>query len=179
MVKLIAKSAAEGLLPIEGDGALAAEMPFETLTSLAPLTARGEAGLAVALKDLHGLALPKAGRFSGKAGARCAWFGAAHYLLMGPPPEPGLEDHAARTDQSDAWCHVALTGLRAAETLSYLTPLDLRDAHFKRGHAARAQIGHMNGLILRSGAQSYELLVFRSMAATLVHELSEAMRALP
>ncbi|MEM8592122.1 MAG: sarcosine oxidase subunit gamma family protein [Pseudomonadota bacterium] len=175
MVRLIAKTPAAGLLPIEGPGVLVEEVAREPLTSLAPLAP----GLNAALKDAHGLALPKPGRMTRKAGARCAWFSRGHYLLIGPEPAVELARLAALTDQSDAWCRVALTGPRATELLTYLTPLDLRDTAFKRGHAARSLIGHMNALILRTGARSYELFVFQSMAATLVHEVKEALQALP
>lgn len=171
MVKLIARAAAEGLLPISGDGVDVSEPEFENLTSLGDL-----GGLAASLKAVYGLDLPEAGRVTGQAGARCAWFGLSHFLLIGLRPDtlPG----AAVTDQSDAWCRVRLTGPRAAEALAYLCPLDLRPAQFPEGSAARSLIGHMNALILHLDG-AYELFVFRSMAATLVHELKEALKSLP
>ncbi|MEM9436017.1 MAG: sarcosine oxidase subunit gamma [Pseudomonadota bacterium] len=175
MVKLIAKSAAEGLLPLEGPGVTVSEPPMERLTSLAPLGG----GLEAALEAAHGLALPKPNRTTGKAGARCVWFSATHYMMIGPEPDASLSAHAAVTDQSDAWCRVALSGPRVAEMLSYLAPVDLREEGFKRGHTARTLVGHMSASITRTGAESYELFVFRSMAATLVHELEEALIALP
>ncbi|MEM1236812.1 MAG: sarcosine oxidase subunit gamma [Pseudomonadota bacterium] len=175
MVKLIAKSPAAGLLPLEGDGVTVEEAPFEELTSIAPW---GD-GLSKALKDAHGMALPKPGRSTGKAGARCLWFGSSHFMLAGPEPDAALNAYAALTLQTDAWCRVVLTGPRVAEMLAYLTPVDLREDAFKRGDVARAQIGHMNACIMRTGAKAYELMVFRSMAQTLVHELKEAINALP
>jgi sarcosine oxidase subunit gamma len=51
----------------------------------------------------------------------------------------------------------------------------LREASFKRGHAARSLIGHMHGSVVRLGEDRFLLMVFRSMAATLVHEVVEAM----
>ena len=175
MVKLVAKSPAEGLLPTDMGGVTVREAPFEVLTSLAAL----KPGLSEALKAAHGMALPKPGRSTGKSGARCLWFGASHYMLAGPESDAALNAYAALTLQTDAWCRVELSGARVVEMLSYLTPIDLRDMSFKRGDVARAQIGHMNSCILRTGSTTFEVMVFRSMAQTLVHELKEAINALP
>lgn len=171
MVKLVARAPAEGLLPMTGDGVEILECAFERLTSLADL-----GGLRPSLKSAHGLDLPEVGRVTAAAGARCAWFGLSHFLLIGP--EPGELAGAAMTDQSDAWCRLRLTGPRAAETLAYLCPLDLRPDQFPEASAARSLIGHMNALILHLDG-GYDVFVFRSMAATLVHELREALKSLP
>ncbi|MEM1374983.1 MAG: sarcosine oxidase subunit gamma [Pseudomonadota bacterium] len=171
MVRLIARAPCEGLLPVSGDGVDLTEPEFEHLISLGDL-----GGLSASLKAACGLDLPEAGRVTGAAGARCAWFGQSHYLLIGR--EPGALSGAAVTDQSDAWCRVRVTGPRAAEALAYLCPLDLRAAAFPDGSAARSLIGHMNALILHVDG-GYELFVFRSMAGTLVHELKEALKSLP
>jgi len=58
--------------------------------------------------------------------------------------------------------------------LARLTPIDLRKTTFKRGHTARTLIGHMTGSITCVGADAFEVMVMRSMAHTLVHELSQA-----
>ena len=171
MVKLIAKSAAEGLLPLSGPGVEVSEPAMELLTSLGDL-----GGLAASLKKTHKLEMPEAGGMTGSAGKRCVWFDLSHVMLIGP--EPGALKGAAVTDQTDAWCRVLLKGDRVAEMLAYLTPLDLREASFPVGSAARTQVGHMSSLILRHEG-GYELFVFRSMAATLVHELEEAIKSLP
>ena len=59
--------------------------------------------------------------------------------------------------------------------LARLVPLDLRPASFADGAAARSLLGHMSLAIRRTGAAGFELLVFRSMAATAVHEIGAAM----
>ncbi|MEO0664271.1 MAG: sarcosine oxidase subunit gamma [Pseudomonadota bacterium] len=178
MVKLIAKSAGAELFPLEGPGVSVEEAAPEQLTSLAAHETAGWGALGTALKVAHGVALANPGELTSADGARCAWFSASHVMLMGPAPDARLGDYGALTDQTDAWCHVVLSGPRVAEMLAYLTPVDLREAAFPEGSAARSQIGHMNALILRSGAERYELLVFRSMAGTLAHEIKEAMAAL-
>ncbi|MEM6729557.1 MAG: sarcosine oxidase subunit gamma [Pseudomonadota bacterium] len=175
MVSLIAKSALAGLMPLEGDGVVAREAPFAPIYSLAPL---GD-GLGPALEKADGIALPAPGKMTDSEGLRCAWFGRAHYLLFGAEPDASLSALAAITDQSDAWCHAILEGPRASETLAYRTPVDLRASSFPPMSATKAQIGHMNAALLHPEAERYEILVFRSMAGTLVHELEDAIAALP
>jgi len=172
---LVAGSPAAGLLPVEGLGVEIYEPDFAPLTSLA---ATGP-GLEAALQSAHGLALPSAGRFTQSGDDLCVWFGVSHYLLVGTRADASLAASAAATDQSDAWCRVIAQGPRAAEMLAYLTPIDLRDAAFPVGSAARSLLGHMSAALVRREDDSFELYAFRSMAGTLVHELEEALRALP
>ncbi|MFW5881818.1 MAG: sarcosine oxidase subunit gamma, partial [Roseicyclus sp.] len=62
------------------------------------------------------------------------------------------------------------------EVLARLTPIDLGEAAFAPGHAARTMLGHMSCLLLRLEADRFGLMVFRSMAGTAAHELDRAMR---
>ena len=98
-------------------------------------------------------------------------------MLFGADAPEGLKTHAALTDQSDAWAVVQLKGDMAEAVLARLVPVDLRQSHVKRGHALRTQLNHMNVHITRLGNTSFRLMCFRSMAKTMVHELSEAMGA--
>lgn len=128
-----------------------------------------------ALKEL-GLAFPAPnGLTEGKAGARLAWTGRDQAFLFGAAPPAGLDGHAALTDQSDGWAGLRLSGKGAAEVLARLVPVDLRDAAFPPGRAIRAPVNHMSALILRT-IEGIEVWVFRSMARTAWHELSEAMQ---
>ncbi|MEO0485232.1 MAG: sarcosine oxidase subunit gamma [Pseudomonadota bacterium] len=170
MVRLIARSAAQDLLPIEGPGVRVEEAAFAPLTSLA-----GDIGGA--LKAAHGLDLPAPGQVASDGVRHCLWFGRAHWMLIGVEGDAPFAGTV--TDQSDAWCRVVMSGARAAEALSYLTPIDLRDGAFPVGVLARTQIKHLNASIWRREAKVYELMAFRSMAVTLVHDLKEAMRSLP
>lgn len=174
MADLIATSPCDGLLPLEIGKTLLREEDLGVLTALAPYRGR-EKALAVALDEAHGLALPGPNRATGKAGLRAIWFGRAHVLLAGPAPDPRLAEQAALTDQSDAWAAVRLEGATAEEVLARLVPLDLRAAQFKRGHTARSQLMHLNVSITRIGEKAFLILGFRSMAATLVHDLKAAM----
>lgn len=96
-------------------------------------------------------------------------FDHAHRLLIDAAPPTG----ARATDQSDAWAVVTLSGLGATDTLARLSTLDLRA--MTDGQATRSPIGHMPGHITRLGDQEWRLMVFRSMAATLVREVTHAM----
>ncbi|MEL7025720.1 MAG: sarcosine oxidase subunit gamma family protein, partial [Pseudomonadota bacterium] len=86
-------------------------------------------------------------------------------------PSAGL----AVIDQSDAWAMARVEGVGARDVLARLTPLDLRPSTFAAGQTARTMIGHMTGQVTALGPETYELMVFRSMAGTLVHDLKRAM----
>jgi len=176
VAELVAKSPCEGLLPLEIGAVQVTEEDPGVMTSILPYKGQGTA-LSAALKAAHGMAFPAPNRATGKAGARAIWFGLDQALLMGPEPDASLAEHAALSDQSDAWAVVRLEGAGAEDVLARLVPVDLRGAVFKRGHTVRSQVAHMAGSVTRVGDRAFLILVFRSMAATLVHDLKTAMEA--
>lgn len=171
MVKLVALSPAEGLLPVTVGTCTLSEVMPEAITSVTPFRGR-ETAVSDALKAEIGAGFPAPNRTTGKAGARAIWVGAGQALVLGPKVAP---DGAAVTEQSDAWAVFKLEGEDAEAVLARLTPIDVRRSVFKRGHTARTLLQHMTGSITRTGDKSLEIMVFRSMARTAVHELSEAM----
>lgn len=174
MVDLTAKSPAEGLLPVSIGTQVLREVDLGVLTSV--MAYRGkEKALLAAMQEAHGLAAPGPNRMTGRDGCRAIWFGRGQVLLAGPEPKSGLADVAALSTQSDAWTVVELSGPRAEAVLSRLVPIDLRLSVFGVGQTARSLIGHMNGSVSRLDDARFLLMVFRSMAATLVHEISDAM----
>ena len=173
MVDLIARTPLGGIAPRSIGAVTLSEISHEAITSLAPFRGQ-EAAVSAALKKRFGAAFPKPGRYTGKAGARALWSGMGQALILGAALEP--IPGAAITDQSDAWTCVALDGQGARDVLARLTPLDLRAGVFRTGQAARTEIAHMSGIVLRTGAERYEMMVFRSMAQTLWHDLETAMR---
>ena len=173
MVKLIAKSPCDGLPPINLDGLVVREVLPETITCVAAFNGQ-EDKVSEALKSQIGAELPKPGRFTGRAGNRVVWSGLGQFLVLGPAVRVA---GAAVTDQSDAWAGVSLAGDIARDVLARLTPLDLRESHFKRGHVARSLLGHMHGLFLHTGADRFEVFVFRSMAHTMVREIAHAAQS--
>lgn len=175
MVELKAKSACAGLLPLNIGSVMVAEVVAGPMTSL---SAFGDASdMAAALLAAHGVTLPQAGQSTANGAVRCLWFGRGEVLLIGAAPDAGLVKHAVVVDQSDAWAHVSLNGAGVVDVLARLVPIDLRMPAFAQGQTARTQLGHMNASITRTGVQAFEIMVFRSMAATLVHDLKQAMAA--
>lgn len=176
MVKLIAKTPGEGLLPIDVNGLNLSEVVPEAITSVMPYDGQ-EAAASALLTSLAGFGLPGPNRATGRDGARAIWSGRGQVLVVGKVVEATLARHAALTDQSDAWAVFSLQGQGVEDVLARLTPLDLNRGVFKRGHAARSLLGHMSAVFLRTGENAFEIMVFRSMARTAVHELETAMKA--
>lgn len=175
VVELKERSACAGLVPLRLGSVTVDEVAPERMTSL---SAYGDtAALSAALEQAHGVKLPAAGRSTGKGGLRCLWFGRGEVMLIGAEPDAALAEHAALVDQSDAWAVVSISGAGVEDVLARLVPLDLRAGSFKRGHTARSQLGHMNASITRTGPDGFQVMVFRSMAGTLLHDLKQAMAA--
>ena len=105
------------------------------------------------------------------------WTGPDQCFLIGAPA-PDVTGLAAVTDQSGGWAALTLQGPGAEAALTRLYPLDLRAQSFPQGHAARAPLGHMQSVLLRSGPDTFLILVFRSMARTAWAELAEVLRHL-
>lgn len=110
MAELTAKSPCDGLLPVTVGALKLSEEDLGHLTTIAVFNGKDQA-LEAALEAAHGMKLPAPGRSTGKAGSRAIWFGRNMALLAGPQPDATLADHAALTDQSDAWAVVRLEGL--------------------------------------------------------------------
>ncbi|WP_299043552.1 sarcosine oxidase subunit gamma [uncultured Tateyamaria sp.] len=172
MAELIAKTPLGKMAPLTIGTCTVTEVSLGTLTSIAPL---GGAKIADAFKTAQGIKWPAPNRATGKEGARAIWFGRDMVLLAGSTADASLIPYAAMTDQTDAWTTVTLEGVKAEDVLARLVPLDLSAARFKRGHTARTQIQHMTGSVTRIGADTFLLMVFRSMAGTLLHDLERAM----
>lgn len=173
MPNLIAKSALSGQAPLVLVGTTLAELVPERITSVAPL--KGQS-LDKAMKIL-GLSFPAPNRFVEAAGAMIVWTGREQAFLIGASGE-GLTGLAALTDQTDGWAVLTLQGPKAEAALMRLYPLDLRLAQFGVGRAARAPLNHMSSVLMRTGAEGFTVMVFRSMARTAWHEIETALKAL-
>lgn len=172
MASLIENMPLDGLLPVTGGGVtLTARVP-RPVTSVMPFDGTG-ASLAPALKKL-GLAFPVAGQSVGAGAVWCLWTGRNQAFLVGADPA-GLEGKAALTDQSDGWAVMRLEGADAVAVLARLVPLDLRAAVFGVGAVARSGLNHMMMILHRVTEDCFDIWVFRSMAATAVHEVTQAM----
>jgi len=129
------------------------------------------ASVSAALQKLIGVGLPANGRLSAGKAAEVFWTGQGQYFVRGENL-PKLA--AAVSDQSDGWACVSIEGKDVIDVLARLCPLNLRAMN--EGDVARSLIGHMSAIIImRSGG--VEVMVFRSMAETLVHEVGRIMRS--
>ena len=174
MADLIANTSLDNLAPMTIGTVTLSEIDTGPITSISAYKGQDKA-LSAALKVAHGIAAPAPNRTTGRGGARAIWFGREQIILVGIDADTGLVGHGALTDQSDGWTVVQLQGAGAADVLARLTPVDLRPAVFKRGHTARTDLMHMAASITRTNDDAFMIMVFRSMAGTLLHDLQRAM----
>jgi sarcosine oxidase subunit gamma len=164
-----------GLVPVTAGALRLSEVEPGRMTALALYKGQA-AALDRALAEAHGLGWPAPGRVIAGEGGAVQWFGLDLALLIGPAPDATLADHAALSDQSDAWAVLRLEGPGAEAVMARLTPLDLRAGRFGTGATARSDVAHMAGAVTRAGGDAYQIMVARSMGASLVHEVTLAMR---
>jgi sarcosine oxidase subunit gamma len=163
-----------GLAPVTAAEVSLSEIAPGRMTSIAPYKGKTEA-LSEALVQAHGLIWPAPGRMTGAEDGRLIWFAREMALLIGPDPDPSLAAHAALTDQSDAWAVLQLAGPGVRDVLARLCPLDLRAQVFVPGHTARTALGHMTASVSALEEDLFWVMVFRSMAGTLAHEMETAI----
>lgn len=174
MAELQARRACQGLLPVHAGQTVLREVEPGPVFSVAPFRGQ-DAALSEALMATHGVAFPEPGQCCAAGDVICLWTGRRQAFLLGAAPDAALADLAAITDQSDAWASMALRGPDAEAVLARLVPLDLRHAAFPVGRAARTLAQHMTVTLWRVEATELRLMVFRSMARSLAHELGQAM----
>jgi sarcosine oxidase subunit gamma len=168
VVNLIALPPCAGLLPMSEGGIEVTEALYGQLMSVVPFAGRDKA-VSGKLKELVGTGLPGVNRRVGNVW----WFGYGTWMVAG---DVALDGVAAVTDQTDAWAVVQIAGGGVEDVLARLVPIDLRTQVFKKNHVAKTMLGHMSVAVTRVGAASFEIMVMRSMAATLIHELQATMR---
>lgn len=168
MARLIPLTPFDGLLPLTVGPWTVTEVEIDAMWSVAPL-----AGQDKAVSGALTTGFPAPNRMLTRDGARAIWTGPGQALVTGELPD--LAGKAAVTDQSDAWAVARIEGEGAQEVLARLVPVDLDPAVFKRGHTARTLVGHMTASVTRVAPNAFEIMVMRSMAATLHHELDRAM----
>ncbi len=167
MGSLIARTPGEGLLPVARGTVTLTEVEPEAITSVAALAGADMEAFA----DRAGAAFPAPGEVSGDA----FWSGRGQCMILGAAP--GDLAGMAVTDQSDAWGVLRLEGEGAADILARLCPVDLRPATMPPGRVARTLLSHMNCILVRRAPDAFDILVFRSMTPTAVHDLTVAMEA--
>lgn len=173
MVELKAKSALDGQSAAQVGAVRLEEVENRQLNVIAPF-AGTDAKLCEAMELAYGFGFPEPGQVLQKGKARCVWFGHRQALLIDATPDETLAEFALVADQSDAWCCVLLLGAAAEDVLARLCPVDLHLRAFPVGHTARCPLGHINVSLTRVAADGFEIMAFRSMAASLWHEVTAA-----
>jgi sarcosine oxidase subunit gamma len=176
VIELEAKSPCAGRLPLSLGDVRVEEASLGALWTVAPF-ADQQGNVSQVMKAAHGVTYPAPGQALQAGEVQAIWFGRDTALLVGANPDASLSAHAAVTDQSDAWAAVQVSGAKSVDVLARLVPVDLRRMTFPAGHTCRTLVNHMTASITRQGDDDFLILVFRSMAQTLVDELHEAMEA--
>lgn len=164
------------IAPVTFGGVTLSEAEQGTIWAVMPYRGQNSA-LSKAMKKAHGVAFPGPNEMTQKGDVRAAFSRLDQAFVFGAVPDTALATHAALTDQSDAWTHLILEGDGVADVLARLTPLDLSSDSFPVPAAKRSSLGHMATFLLRTGEARFEILVFRSMAKTALHEIKRAMKA--
>lgn len=156
MADLIALTPCAGMLPLTIGTVTLSEVVPARLTLIAPFRGRTVAGFPAPNRTTETM----------------IWIGQGQALVLGDVPQ--VSEDAAVTDQTDAYAIVHVAGADAVAVLARLVPIDLREQVFLMGQTARTLVGHMMASVTRRDPDGFEVMVMRSMAATLVHDLSQA-----
>ena len=158
------------------------ELPIPTAWNLQG-DPRDAAFLAHAAEWL-GFPLPLAPNTGAGAGEWTAlWVGPRSWLLLAATAR-SPQDYAARRgacnaadgalfDVTAGRVGFQITGARAAQFLSAFTPLDLHPRAFAVGSCAQSVFGHVTALIHAPAAETFNLLVARSLQRDTWHALCE------
>lgn len=173
MVKLIAQTPAAGLLPVTVGTVALSEVDLGRVTSVAAFRGH-EAAVVAILNDGLGLDMPGPNGSAVGPKGRMIWVGEGRALVIGAIVPDLVVELAAVVDQTDASVTVRVEGRGAEVVLARLVPVDLRLARFAVGQTVRTLVGHMMASVTRVGDDAFEVMAFRSMAGSLVAELTEA-----
>ena len=84
---------------------------------------------------------------------------------------------ASLTEQTDGWCHFAVSGLNIERLCSLLCNADMR--LLKTGTVTRTTIGHIGCFVLRQADDKVQIIGPRSSAGSLYHVVVTAARSAP
>jgi heterotetrameric sarcosine oxidase gamma subunit len=183
--ELIAKAAIEAEALYLGGSRLSLREPG-TLTLIAPFPGLEEA-VSTGLQPM-GLCWPPEGVVCRAGEVRLIRAGQGQALVMGGVVPALIGEHAAISDQSDAWTCVELRGASASDALSRLVAIDLRKRAFGPGCSACTSLGQIPLLLIREAAadetelagetELFDLLVPRSMTLSAWRALSNILHNL-
>lgn len=85
-----------------------------------------------------------------------------------------IGDIAAVVDQSDGYAVLRLSGAKVHEVLGKLVSFDVHPQVFRVGDCATSVIAHIGATLWRLDAAVFEILIYRSFAASFAHVLRES-----
>lgn len=148
---------------------------------------QGGPAARAAAGEAFGVLLPETVcRANARDGRAALWLGPDEHLLLGPADKrdmlaAGLESALAGlahslvevSQRQVAWL---LSGAHVSELLSTGCPLDLDPAAFPPGMCTRTLLGKAEIVIWRTGAEAFQIEVWRSFAGYVLAWLREAER---
>jgi heterotetrameric sarcosine oxidase gamma subunit len=171
-------SAGRGVIANERDG----------LGIATVIVGRGQvAALTQRVRERFGIVLPH-GPYRAAAGG-VAFAGTGPETWLGTQEQGGnkfaaslkveIGSTASVSDQSDGYAILRLTGPKLRDTLARIIPIDVDLRAFKPGDVAATVASHMEATLWRiedapDGAPVFEIAVFRSLAGSFWHSLSES-----
>jgi heterotetrameric sarcosine oxidase gamma subunit len=168
VARLIALTAFGDLLPAAFGPVTCTDATPEALFAITPFAGKADQ-VSAALQDQIGLPLAAPGQARAEGGQFCVWSAQGQWLISAPAHLAGL---AAVVDLSDYYAGITLTGAGHDDLLARLVPVDLRLAHFPTGRVIRSLLGQMPALIIRPADDAISVMVPRSMAQSLVQDLT-------
>lgn len=161
------------------EGAAGVRLAPRGTHAIATIIAR--AGQEAAVNAAIGIAAPNTPRVVHKDGASLVWAGPGQWLFVGTSRgaiddlSKRLQGIAAVSDQSDARAMLRVSGPRARDALAKGCMIDLHPRAFAPGSTALTSIAHIGAQLWQvDDAPSYDIIVFRSMAGSFWHWLTDA-----
>jgi sarcosine oxidase subunit gamma len=171
-----AASAFAGVVaPVATPGAGLTVTVLDTL-GLASVHVRKDAGptLAAKVKAAYGIVLPERPQRVAAGEVAFVGTGPGAWMAVSEAGAAGWADRVAAdvsglasvNDQSDGYAALRLEGPAVLDVLAKGVFLDLHDSVFPMGSAAGVTIAHIGAILWRREAAVFEVLVFRSYAAS-------------
>jgi sarcosine oxidase subunit gamma len=166
--------------PAEAPGVLVRERAELRIATV--IARRGSDALSARVRSVYGIDLP---RGPGRVGSdRLAFVGIGPGTWLATREGGGrlsdelqreLADTAAVSDQSDGYAVMRLSGDKVRATFEKGLGVDLHPRAFRPGDAAVTACAHIGVILWQlDDTPTYEVAVFRSLAAALWHWLSES-----
>jgi methylglutamate dehydrogenase subunit D len=181
---LAARSAFEGMLKPTGPSAAAGVIVSERADlQIATVIARGRhEAVAARLRAAYGMDLPMGPARIATERLALVATGPRTWLATRDGGEPlseelrrELGETVAVSDQSDGYAVLRLSGEKVRATFEKGLSVDLHPRAFRPGDAAATSCSHLSVIIWQlDEAPTYEVAVFRSLAAAFWHWLSES-----